>query len=370
MGYVVFAAWYQDKATPHMAIYNWFKERGHTVNYVWGNKTQEEWEPYFHQCDHAFIYNGSRKEALQIRQAAEKVKHERGGSCLSYYEGGILPARSHQFIDPCGVLGDSAFCVHHDSVNDYALCPETGRSLKKRAYNASAVDWVTKKHMKDLAEWKKWYIEQLKFTEQDIVNWRLKGDRKDSYIFVPMQCWWDANLNEHNGWSPWTGKNAMHKMIEWIQDEYPNDRIRFRCHPANLPMMEEYRALMRPGNTIDEGEWAAKFENTEPPLIKEMCNAKLVVGMNSTCLLQSVLMDIPTRALGWGYIQAAGPESSATKFKANAPGSGEASHEKQLKMVAAVRHRTFRWNDKEKVAVQMEEMHGTGKQCGPTFWAP
>tara|TARA_Y100001963_G_scaffold160181_1_gene268707 strand:- start:10512 stop:11624 length:1113 start_codon:yes stop_codon:yes gene_type:complete len=370
MGYVLFAAWYKDKATPAMAIYNWFKERGHTVNYVWGKKTVEEWEPYFRACDHAFIYNGSRKEALDIRQAAEKVKFERGGSCLSYYEGGILPARAHQFIDPCGVLGDSSFCVDHESINDYALCPETGRSLKARAYKGSAIDWVTKKHMKDLAEWKKWYIEQLKLTPKQISQWQREGDKKDSYIFVPMQCWWDANLNPHNGWSPWTGKDAMHKMVQWIQDEYPNDRIIFRCHPANEPMFDEYRALMRGDNQIQSGEWTSKFQQTEPPLIELMCKAKKVVGMNSTCLLQSVLMERPTRALGWGYIQAAGPKESETPFCADQPGSGEATHAQQLKMVAAVRHRTFRWNDKEKCNYQLEEMHGTGTPCGPTFWKP
>ena len=183
-----------------------------------------------------------------------------------------------------------------------------------------------------------------------------------------MQCWWDANLNEHNGWSPWTGKRAMHNMVEWIQEEYPNDRIIFRCHPADMPNIESYKELIRPGNEIQGGEWAAKYEKTEPPLIELMCKSKLVIGMNSTCLLQSIMMDVPTRALGWGYVQAAGPESACTKFGAKVPGSGEASHKNQLKMVAAVKHRTFRWNDHTKCAYQLEEMHGKGRPCGPTFW--
>jgi len=367
MGYVMFAAWYKDRATASTAMYDHFRSRGHTVNYVWGKKDAQEWYEYFKVCDHAFIYNGSRKESIECRQGAELAKSE--GHCgLSYYEGGILPARSHQFIDPSGVLGDSSFCVHPNATNDYCLDPQTGRSLKRRAYNCEGVDWVTKKHMKDLQEWKEKYIGELGFTKQQIDAWRRQSSKGDTYIFVPMQCWWDANLNPHNGWSPWTGKRAMHQMVEWIQNEYPDDRIIFRCHPADMPNIESYKVLMREGNEIQGGEWSGKYHETEGPLIELMCKSKLVIGMNSTCLLQSIMMGVPTRALGWGYVQAAGPEHACTKFGADVPGSGEADPKKQLKMVAAVKHRTFRWNDKPKCSYQLEEMHGKGKPCGETFW--
>jgi len=232
----------------------------------------------------------------------------------TYFEGGIIPARGHQFLDRKGVLGASSFC--------------------------DDISWVDDFHMLTLSQWKSWYIKRLKLTDEETV-WK-GGD----YIFCPMQCAWDANFNPDNRWSPYLGGDAMDKFILDMQSKYPNERIIFRCHPADLKNFERYKNLIGKGNELKDSNWTTDISKYEPELVRLMLRSKQVIGVNTTCLLQSVLMGVPTTALGWGYVKSVGENP-----------------EQQLRMVAAVRHRSFRWNNIKQAQKVMEEIHELGTVC-------
>jgi len=310
MGKIVFVSWAEEKSMLRSAKALYFLEKGHDVDYIFGVETEEEWMSLLSGYDHIMCYNGSRIESLPYKHASENL-----GIPMSYYENGILPARANQFVDRKGVLGHSSFCQN--------------------------ISWVGQKEMDELVEWKDWYLKELGISEEESV-WS-GGD----YIFCPMQCHWDANFCVLNGWSPFTGKNAMTDFMNEIQDKNPNEKIIFRCHPADMKAFEDYKELVRDGNEILPSNWANKVSQHEPELIRLMLRSNKVIGVNTTCLLQSCLLQVPTEALGWGYVKSAGE-----------------SLENRLKMVAAVRSRSFHWQDKERAFRIMDEVHKPGE----VFW--
>lgn len=309
MGKVIFASWFEDASMMRSSKVNYFLEKGIEVDHIFGQKKEEEWLDIFSKYDHIFCYNGFRRESISLKLAIEK-----SGIPTTYHEGGILPARVNQFVDRKGILAGSSFCEN--------------------------IDWVNQRHFDELEEWKQWYKNEIKL--KDTV-WK-NGD----YIFCPMQCWWDANLYGPNEWSPFTDKNAMKEFMINMQNNYPNDRIMFRCHPQDHKEFDIYKKLIRKGNQIDQGYWANDVKEHDNELMNLMLNSKKVIGVNSTCLLQSILFGIPTEALGKGYVKSAGTNK-----------------EDQLRMVAAVRGRTFHWEKEEERCFRiMDEVH----EPGEVFW--
>lgn len=310
MSRVVFASWHKEPATAHSAKVKYFNDRSIEVNIVQENLTVDQWLEVFDKAGHVFLYNGFRPEAKPIREAALQC-----GKPFTYWEGGILPARAHEFLDREGVLGGSSFCRD--------------------------ISWVTEDHVKKLISWKHKYIESLGIKPEQAI-WE-GGD----YIFAPMQCYWDANFNPEHGWSPFTGKDAMIDFIAEVQRLNPSDRIIFRCHPADIKRIDEYASHVHSHNDIIEGSWASDYRQTEGQLIRQILGAKKVVGINSTCLLQSVLFKVPTEALGFGYVKAAGE-----------------NWDDRIRMVAACWSRSFRWSDKTAAYRVMDEVHPQGT----VFW--
>lgn len=289
----------------------YFHEKGHEVEYIRENYTTEQWVEKFKNADHIFMYNGSRPESRPYVEAAKYLNKN-----VSYYEGGILPARGYEYVDREGILGNSSLCKD--------------------------ISWVTDEMMQKTIEWKSWYLKEINVDECLIKKLHTYKD----YIFCPLQCHWDANFNPQFGWSPFVGKNAMNDFINHVQKNNPNEQIIFRCHPADSNRFKEYSSLMQNENCLVPGSWDGDFRKTERDLFKQFYGSKEVIGINSTCLLQSALFDIPTKALGYGYIQA------ADKLK-----------ESRLKMITATRMISFRSNDFLECKRVMDLVHKKGEVC-------
>lgn len=310
---IIFAHWDSNFHNGFMnsSKAKYFLEKGHTVEYIRGKYTAEEWIDKLKDGDHVFLYNGSRPESKPYVEAANHLN-----KTVSYYEGGILPARGHEYVDRNGILGNSSLCKD--------------------------ISWVTDEMLEETIRWRSWYKKELDINERLIEKLNSYKD----YVFCPMQCFWDANFNPEFNWSPFTGKKAMNEFIDFVQNKYPNDTIIFRCHPADMGRFEEYSRSIKNGNSLIPGFWDNDFRKTERDLIKQFIGAKQVVGINSTCLLQSVLFEIPTEALGFGYIQAA-----------------DKLQENRMKMVTATRMISFKHNNQKECNRVMELVHKKGEVC-------
>jgi len=105
------------------------------------------------------------------------------------------------------------------------------------------------------------------------------GDRKWSssgeYILCPLQLDHDTNVINN---SPYN----IQEFINHVDSTFPCEKVLYKSHPL-MPHLRynTKNEIIRNGNFLD--------------LVQ---NAKLVYGINSTCLLESALMKVPTVAIG------------------------------------------------------------------------
>ena len=104
----------------------------------------------------------------------------------------------------------------------------------------------------------------------------------------------------------------MQDLINLCEDRFDGEQLRFKVHPRDDSSYTSKHPRIREGGFIDMA-----------------VNAEQVVGLNSTCLLEAVLLGAPTEALGDGFLRAhAGREERplAAILGANDDGEREALH--------------------------------------------
>jgi hypothetical protein len=161
-----------------------------------------------------------------------------------------FPQSEHWYFDPQGTNGNSS--LHTDPL-----------------------DWVTQEHYDKL------HTKRIEYREGRTLS-------DEGYILVPLQLVNDTASQ----WSPfkYTGE-----IIHHIRKCYPERRIIFRRHPKDPKRYEDLNL-----GTAGEGDF------------KELiCAASIVIGINSTVLLESALMGKKTIALGKSFLEIGNSQDEA-----------------------------------------------------------
>ena len=165
------------------------------------------------------------------------------GVPVSFLEVGYFPQKKFFTVDPRGINATSA--LMEDSL-----------------------DWVGEAELRALEEFRESYLGARKWT----------GD--GGFTLVPLQLASDTNIRDH---SPFGDMQAFIRHCE-SAIEGP---IVFKVHPLDDLEYESSHEVRRSGDFLDMAQRATR-----------------VVGLNSTCLLESALLGAPTEALGDGFLRA------------------------------------------------------------------
>jgi hypothetical protein len=190
---------------------------------------------------HAFICHGNHQTQIELKRLCDRF-----GVPWTIAEIGFFPQKNHFFLDRKGINACSALME-----DDLA--------------------WVTERHLGAYRDFTEAYVGAFRWT------------RRNRYVFAPLQLEGDSNIALH---SPF---KTMQAFIDHVEKEFPTESVVFKAHP--LDPNRSYRVA--PHNTlVYEGQ-----------LFELARDAKLVYGINSTVLYESIMQGVPTHAVGDGLLR-------------------------------------------------------------------
>jgi len=220
-------------------LISYIEKQGFTCLRFSGKPTEILLEYVFPYLSHVFIWNGEEDNPQQIISMCKKNEIP-----YSITEVGYFPQKEYFILDRKGINANS-------EVIDQNL------------------DKVSDKLLMKLAVFAKQYTEKFTFSG------------RDKYVFVPLQLDYDTNIKCH---SPY---KSMQEFIDHVEDKFHDKRIVIKNHP-----LDKTKYKVRNAEIVSEGhvlEWAQ--------------DAELVYGINSTTLLETAMMGVPTIGLGNGFIK-------------------------------------------------------------------
>lgn len=123
----------------------------------------------------------------------------------------------------------------------------------------------------------------------------MQWTHKNSYILCVLQMEWDANIKE---FSPY---RTMGDFIHHCNKKFANQNILFKVHPRDKKNLGRYKAIAK-GDVI-YGIESADLSEKHFELIRISADAELVYGINSTSLFVSLMLGVPTIAIGDGILK-------------------------------------------------------------------
>jgi len=192
------------------------------------------------QYSHIFMWNGNLPIHVPIKKAAASLNIP-----ITIVEVGWFPQIRFYTLDAMGINAKSSLMTDD-------------------------LSWITHKHLQELDKFSNQYLRGKK--------WKAPG----KYILCPLQLEFDTNIIEHSPYS------NMQQFIEHVEEIFPNEEIIFKTHPVRANAQYKTRH-----NIVRSGDFN-----------QLATNAKIVYGINSTCLLQSVMMGVPTESVGGGLLKA------------------------------------------------------------------
>jgi len=189
---------------------------------------------------HVFMWNGYGIACDTMKTACDD-----SGVARSVVEAAWFPQSASWFIDERGI--NAASSIMDDDLS-----------------------WVGRKQIEKLKRLKRRYIK----------NKRWYGPGQ--YVLVPLQLDNDTNIMLH---SPF---ESMQDFIGHCEKRFKKDRLVFKAHPLAGDQFSGMgnSELVRNGNFLVIAQYASR-----------------VYGINSTCLLESAMMGVPTTAIGDGYLK-------------------------------------------------------------------
>lgn len=194
------------------------------------------------KIDYAYIWNGEYPIAKKLKKICAEM-----GVVYSILECAFFPQKEFFIIDTMGINATSSLMLDD-------------------------LSWINDEHYTKLAQLKNSYLNGLKWTPTD-------------FILIPLQLDYDTNITVNSSFK------SMQEAIDFFDVKYRKSKIVYKTHP-----LDEKRNLYTSKNQIiKEGSFLeiARF-------------AKEVVGINSTCLLESSLMGIPTKNYGRYFLSGIG----------------------------------------------------------------
>jgi hypothetical protein len=220
----------------------YLKSLGHVVVPLPGTKTNEQYRNVVTspECEHVFMWNGTLPHHFYIKKICGL--HNKTYSIL---EVGFFPQKEFYIIDNKGINAESSMMDMKLSVTE----------KDEIAYEAFREKYVAGR------------------------TWR----QTNQYILVPMQLELDSNIRLH---SP---LKTMQALIDHVEAEFPKKKIIFKRHPKdkNTYRISPKNEFMTGGHILEVSQ-----------------DAEMVYGINSTCLLETSMMGVPTVAIGNGFLKA------------------------------------------------------------------
>ena len=152
---------------------------------------------------------------------------------------------------------------------NYVIFDRKGINARSELMEDS-LEWVDKNHINRSKELSKVYVGSKKHTGKNL------------YILAPLQLASDTNIKNH---SPF---KSMQAFIDHTEMKFPDDKVVFKKHPLD----KSSYTTKNPNNTI--------VANGDILMLAQ--DARLVYGINSTSLLEATLMNVPTIAIGEGFL--------------------------------------------------------------------
>ena len=192
------------------------------------------------QYSHIFMWNGNLPIHTPIKEAAASSNVP-----ITIVEVGWFPQTQFYILDAVGINAKSSLMTDD-------------------------LSWITNEHLQELDKFSNRYLLGKK--------WQSPG----KYVLCPLQLEFDTNVIKRSPYSD------MQQFIEHVEAKFQGEEIVFKTHPVRA--RQKYRTQNRIVRDGDFNQLAI--------------DAKLVYGINSTCLLQSVMMGVPTESIGDGFLRA------------------------------------------------------------------
>lgn len=197
--------------------------------------------PWTLDFNHVFLCHGLHPTQVELRDLCDRV-----GVPWTIAEIGFFPQRNHFFLDRRGI--NAASMLMDDDLS-----------------------WVDEGHLRRAREFAEGYVGRYRWT------------RKNAYVFAPLQLARDTNITLH---SPF---KTMQAFIDHVERTFPGEPVVFKVHPVDK--RSNYRVAK--GNTLLR----------EGNLFELIRDARLVYGINSTVLYESLMQGVPTHAVGEGLLR-------------------------------------------------------------------
>jgi capsule polysaccharide modification protein KpsS len=219
---------------------------GSEVVNVVGKKVASHYDELIRRddCRHVFMWNGEESNHAVIKRLCSDC-----GVPYSILEVGFFPQKQFYIIDKKGINANSSIMEKRLQVSE-----------------------------EDLASYEA-------FREMYLAGrtWR----RTNKYILAPLQLGKDTNIKLH---SPF---KSMQHFIGHVEAEFPGKKIIFKRHPLDKGVYKVAggNEFIVGGNILDIAQ-----------------DAEMVYGINSTSLLETAMLGVPTTAVGNGFLKAHGDD--------------------------------------------------------------
>jgi len=217
-------------------------EKGFSVCAANGPRFDDYFRYAVDGCSHVFMWNGN----LECYERLKNICNEKNIP-YSVLEVGWFPQNNYYHFDNEGINASSSMMRDN-------------------------FDWISENHLKKLDRFKDEYLGERKYSG------------KNEYILCPLQLEDDTNIINHSPYS------KMQDFIDHVENKFSDQKIIFKKHPkskiTNTVRNEK-------SSIIEEGDFLELAQDAE-----------LVYGINSTCLLESHMMDVPTESIGDGLLAA------------------------------------------------------------------
>lgn len=223
-----------------MGLIEYLKTKGHKVRWWDHWKSDQFLKKQLKNTDLVFMWGAAHWVYKPLVAECDKR-----GIPWHALEVAWFPQKHYYFTDPCGING-SASIMHDD------------------------LSWVGDAEFEKLAKLREEYLEGYKWKDGD-------------YILVPLQVESDTNIIEHCQF------DKLQQFIDHVETRFEGHRICFKKHPKETKVNDKLKT---------------KHEWVDGSFLDLAQNAKLVYGMNSTCLLEAALMGVPVVATEACYLRA------------------------------------------------------------------
>jgi len=218
--------------------YCWSKDSDFGNETSFKNFTNDDIKEFLSSYDLVIINNGYRKPQENFRKITKELNKK-----TIFTELGHLPQRGNLHLDYNGLYHEDSLCF-------------------------DSLDWVTEND-----------INLCKNYLNNSIYAQFLSEQKKDYILCPFQLDFDSSLAK--------SKLTNIDLINFVLQKYRSERIIFKFHPLHK---EEYKK-----NIISSYQ---NIEIAEDQSFLELAkNAKKIVGMSSTCIVEALALNKEVEAI-------------------------------------------------------------------------